>query len=697
MLLKTLLKLFQPAGSRCQVRALLSAQAAEAGWVPERRSARGLLSNLSILVRIGLLVVVAVVTLLVTAAAFYLVERHIESATQRLVGFGRLVEQVAVLERKIGDMQFQVQTFLQYRDLAAAESFEALAAEIAAELDLLRRLDSATGAVDPIDGLRIGIAAITRQFTTVRDAAVALGLTDRTGMRGNLRTSTAAVEQELNAWPNIDDLMSRMLEMRLYEKDYIIYGDDRVLRKHRKAFNEFDFNLSGSQLDPTTQQRLAGLARTYFDDMKDFADANEAFRQNVAVFTVLLDGLSPTFRELFQYARDNMAQAELEKERVRTEAISRVVVVGLVLLGCFALLTLLLVRSITRPLASIERATVRLSRGDRDSKIPGQERRDEIGAMARAVEVFRRNAEEVERLKQEEEIAERRRKEEFEQMLHGLSHSLETEVQSTVQAVMEEASGIAKLAEQMNAAAKRTGEQAEGVAGAAREATASVQTVAGATEQLAGSARDIGRQMAEVTSITRDAVNQGEQTRAAIGNLADSAKNIGIAADLISQIASQTNLLALNATIEAARAGEAGRGFAVVANEVKSLAGQTAKATDQISNQISAVRAAVDHVISNIQHIQSVIVRIDGIAGTITSSVSQQGSATESISVSATSAANGTTEVSERISAVSQDASQTRTLAQTLDAKAVEVSDQVRTLRERLMSILRDSEEFSAA
>ena len=262
--------------------------------------------------------------------------------------------------------------------------------------------------------------------------------------------------------------------------------------------------------------------------------------------------------------------------------------------------------------------------------------------------------------------------------------------------VIEQAAGIAELAERLSAAARRTGEQSAGVAEAARDATANVQTVALSTEELATSSRAIGSQVAEVMDIVKRAVGQGEQTRQVVAKLADAARNIGDAAKLITGIASQTNLLALNATIEAARAGEAGKGFAVVASEVKVLATQTGQATDRISGQIVAVQGAAETVIFHIHEVQEVISRIDAIAGRIAGSVTDQGSATETISRNATSAANGTGEVSQRITAVSEDASETRGLALVLDNSAVVVSTQVKHLKERLNQLLNESRSLDA-
>jgi methyl-accepting chemotaxis protein len=308
--------------------------------------------------------------------------------------------------------------------------------------------------------------------------------------------------------------------------------------------------------------------------------------------------------------------------------------------------------------------------------------------MARAIEVFRRNAEEMERLKALDEIKEREHKEEFAARLSSLANALESEVQSTVMAVMEQASGIAALAERMKAAAGRTGEQSSGVAEAAREATAGAHSVAAASEELARTSSEIGYQMSEVGGIIRNAVTKSEDTRRVVAALNDAAQSIGDVVGLIAEIAGQTNMLALNATIEAARAGESGRGFSVVAEEVKVLAARTSQATGRITGQIDAVRRAAAMVTAHLVDVQEVIQRIDTIAETVIGSVADQGGATESISRSATTAADGAGEVSRRITAVSQDAGETRKLADTIDDHAADVSEKVGRLKDRLISLV---------
>ncbi|UEM05107.1 methyl-accepting chemotaxis protein [Skermanella rosea] len=658
----------------------------------------GILSRLGIGTRVGLLVIVALATVFVMVGLFLLADRHMNQATGRLGSFGNLVVLAASAERRVADLQIQARDFIANRDSRAAADFRTRAAEVDRLLDRIAAHPATGTAAGQVDAMRSTLRRAAEQFAGVEETLKVMGLDEESGLRGKLRASVGAVETELRKWPigMVAQTYVRMLTMRVVEKDFLLYGDIGVMGAHRKAFREFEFGMMDSGLDAPTQEALVTLATAYRADLAALVEHQGKLVQEVAAFNTALAAMPGRFAGLFDFASAGMEAARTDKDYVR-DAIGRTgLIAGAGIIVLFLLFSLVLVRSITRPLRSIERAMQRLATGDRSSIVPGAMRRDEIGAMARAIEVFRSNAEEMERLKAEDEIKERRRKEEFAARLASLASALESEVQSTVMAVVEQATGIADLADRLSAAARRTGEQSAGVAEAARDATANVQTVAFSTEELATSSRAIGSQVAEVMDIVKRAVGQGEQTRQVVAKLADAARNIGDAAKLITGIASQTNLLALNATIEAARAGEAGKGFAVVASEVKVLATQTGQATDQISGQIVAVQGAAETVIFHIHEVQEVISRIDAIAELITGSVTDQGSATETISRNATSAANGTGEVSQRITAVSEDASETRGLALVLDNSAVVVTTQVKHLKERLNQLLNESRSLDA-
>jgi methyl-accepting chemotaxis protein len=337
-------------------------------------------------------------------------------------------------------------------------------------------------------------------------------------------------------------------------------------------------------------------------------------------------------------------------------------------------------RLIARPVHAMTVAMERLARGDVSADVPSQERRDEIGEMARAVAVFRDNIERTARLEQEKETAARAaaarsaHRETLTESFNGaMEHVLET-VMRTVRQVHSSSDGLqntAVLASQQGAA----------VATAAEQSASNVNTVAAAAEQMGASVQEIARQISTTVAIAADAVAGAQRANATMSSLDESARRIGEVVDLIKTIASQTNLLALNATIEAARAGEAGKGFAVVAGEVKGLANQTSKATEEISAQIGAVQTSTQDAVESIRSVGDIIDRVSGIVTSIASAVEQQSAATQEIVRSVQQAAAGNGEITRNIADLSRAAGETGDMARIMFTAASELLDEAETLR----------------
>ena len=333
-----------------------------------------------------------------------------------------------------------------------------------------------------------------------------------------------------------------------------------------------------------------------------------------------------------------------------------------------ALLAFLLGRGMSRPLTAITDVMNRLSSGDTDVTIPGGNRKDELGSMAGAVDVFRRNMIEARTLREAQEAAKQQTEEEKKTLQREMADRFEADVKSVVGAVARATEDMQRVTAKITASVNGTSEQAAAAAAASEEASASVNTVAAATEQLASSVAEIGRQVTHSSDVADAAVPRPGQTTEMVGSLAAAGEKIGDVLRLISAIASQTNLLALNATIEAARAGEAGRGFAVVASEVKELASQTAKATEEIAGQVAAIQSSTGNCVAAIGGIGDTIRQISGIATTIAAAVEQQGSATREIARSVQQVAAGTSEVAVNVAGASHAADQSRALADSVSA-----------------------------
>jgi len=352
----------------------------------------------------------------------------------------------------------------------------------------------------------------------------------------------------------------------------------------------------------------------------------------------------------------------------------------------FALLVMggmffLLGRSIVNPITAMTLAMRKIAAGETSTVIPAQERHDEVGAMAQSVQVFKDNMIEATKLRGEQDVLKARADADRKLLLSRMADDFESGVRASLDTLAGAATEMQATSKSMSTTASEASHQATTVAVVAEQASANVQTVAAATEELSSSVSEIGRQVTESTQIAGQAVAEANRTNVTVQGLSAAAQKIGDVVKLISDIASQTNLLALNATIEAARAGEAGRGFAVVANEVKSLASQTAKATDEISSQVSAMQGATADAVQAIESIGRTISSINEIASAISIAVEQQGSATREIARSVQEAAQGTGQVSSNISGVNQSADKTGAAANKVLSSAEQLSGQASKLR----------------
>ncbi|MBB4266858.1 methyl-accepting chemotaxis protein [Roseospira visakhapatnamensis] len=364
------------------------------------------------------------------------------------------------------------------------------------------------------------------------------------------------------------------------------------------------------------------------------------------------------------------------------------VAVGIVV-GLMALLHILLRGIVTRPVSTLQAAMSRLAEGDVSVSVPSTERGDEIGGMANAVQVFKENSRKIEALQAEQEAAHRRNARRVRTEMFALTNALDEEVRSAIAIVQQQTEAMHGAAVEMASAVQHTETGAGAASSASQESSASVDAVAAAAEEMASSISEISRQVSGASDIAHRAARQAEGTNDRIQGLAEAADKIGEVVNLISDIAKQTNLLALNATIEAARAGEAGKGFAVVANEVKTLATQTAKATDDIAEQIGGMQAATRDAVEAIQGIVSVIREINEITTAVSAAVEEQTAATGEISQNAQQAAHSTQEASDNIAAVSGSAETTGRHAGDVRQSAKEVRERVQQMQESLERIVR--------
>ena len=412
--------------------------------------------------------------------------------------------------------------------------------------------------------------------------------------------------------------------------------------------------------------RLEGVTDIMKGALDTFAGRFDTLSSaRLAAMQIERESMIPLVDQLVK-ASDDQRAVEVSKRGVLEAAMKSsmhatvLIEAGVALVGLLIALPLAwwIAANVTRPVLALTDALGQLSAGARDIDVPARQRGDEIGQMARAVEILRLSAQAADQAAAER-AADLTAQAARATRLGGLSAEFEREVGALLHRLDAASGQLRGTAQVMHETAADTNEQSDAVTRAAGEATGSVQTVAAAAEELSSSIREISRQVANSSAIAQQAATDAGRTDALVGRLADTAQKIGEVVELISSIAGQTNLLALNATIEAARAGDAGKGFAVVASEVKSLAAQTARATGEIGAQISAIQAATGEAVTAIGGIARTINELSGIGASIAAAVEQQGAATTEIARSVQEAAGGTQLVADRIVRVRHAAGET--------------------------------------
>ena len=466
----------------------------------------------------------------------------------------------------------------------------------------------------------------------------------------------------------------------------------------------------GKEFVDRAKKRFGIDLAVYSYDGKDFKKLSSTFGDEVVATAGELKGVldgQPLRRDaaiggrpsalylgqIKNYAGQPVGILEVIKDTTEYEAAAassqRNLILGTIaiLFGAIVL-AFLLGRGLSRPLAAITAVMNRLSGGEIDVTIPGSERRDELGTMAGAVDVFRRSMIEARGMREAQEASKHQTELEKKALQRQMADRFEADVKSVVAAVAQATTDMQRVAGEIATSVNGTSQRAAAAAAASDEASGSVNAVAAATEQLASSVAEIGRQVTHSSQVAENAVVKAGQTTEMVGSLASAAEKIGDVLRLIGAIASQTNLLALNATIEAARAGEAGRGFAVVASEVKGLASQTAKATEEIAGQVAAIQSATGDCVTAISGISDTIREISAIATTIAAAVEEQDSATREIARSVQQAATGTGEVSLNVTGASQSADQSRTLADNVATATNQLSQQADALNKSVDTFL---------
>jgi methyl-accepting chemotaxis protein len=524
---------------------------------------------------------------------------------------------------------------------------------------------------------RVALGDAMKQMSAGRDLLLAEGAKLTTGARKLVDALRKTTFAQSAATLEAEMLMVQVANWRFMasrdQKDVATFKDSIKKAQLQIAdLEKYDLPL---QLYEVFEQIKAGLTAyaTSFDRAStNLLLGNDIYYKDVTPLTVAaiakMDKITGSIQQAF--ARTTADTNERIAGTITTQEIvaGAVTVLGL-------LIAFLIARGIIGPLSGLTSGMKQLADGNFGVVLPGLARKDEVGDMAQAVETFKVKAEqkardEAEAKVEQDQLAAAQRKRD----MVKLADNFEGAVGEIVETVSSASTELEASAGTLTSSAERSQQLTTMVAAASEEATTNVQSVASATEEMASSVNEISRQVQESARIANEAVDQARKTNDRVGELSQAAGRIGDVVELINTIAGQTNLLALNATIEAARAGDAGRGFAVVASEVKALAEQTAKATGEISQQISGIQAATQDSVAAIKEIGDTIGRMSEIASTIASAVEQQGAATQEISRNVQQAAHGTQQVSSNITDVQRGASETGSASSQVLAAAQSLS-----------------------
>ncbi len=552
--------------------------------------------------------------------------------------------------------------------------------------DLSKEADNETGQenIRIISGI---ISEYETQFKTVVADRLAIGLDEKSGLRGELRSAVHDVEERLKEL-KADDLTILMLMMRRHEKDFLLRLNDKYIGRIDKRVNEFADALKQSSASTSEQKELLALLDKYHRSFNKLATVRLALIPKEKKLSALYAQGGPSLDALSEEAKlaysDDAAKAEANAELVQLVVAALIAFTAVVVFGVGSWIS----KSLSGALNGLTQIMEDLSKGERNIEVPGADKSNEIGKISRSLLVFQNSLAENDRLNTAQE--ESQAQEIKAQNLRRLIANFDSEITKVIGQVDTAIKSMSQSAPTMRDAANQVREKCSFSAGSATQASENVQSVASASEELSVSIGEIGRKVEQSTSVTQAAVQQADDTQNIMDELAGSTQKIGQVVGLINDIAEQTNLLALNATIEAARAGEAGKGFAVVASEVKNLSNQTSKATEEIASQIEGVQETSAKAAQAIGDISTTIAQVHEIASEIAAAVEQQAAATSEIARNVEQTADLTHSMSHSLTETSNTASETEQAAGNVLSTADDLSAQSRNLNSSIQDFLKE-------
>lgn len=649
--------------------------------------------SLSVKARIHALSVITAFGLLVIGSVFWWSQGRVSQAVLAAHESSTLGAKVSTLATQTGEMRYLEKGYLGTPTETGFRNFNEGLAEAQTTLSNIGQHSLANQLTVEVGNVTDALVGVSEAFGDLDGIQQQIGYDGDSGLNAVLSRTAGGVQKRLKkemnfgGGPDFEKLARAILAVQLSEKEFTLAQSDVALGNFEVSFSRFQRLMKKAYIPNEIKAELNANMNEYRIAFDSYTAAMTSRATTVERLETLFDLVPPNVAMVTNFVDNVEATAARDLASIQALSTTLIAIVLLGLLVTLSALAVLIGRSIANPLLRLQKAMEALAGGQVDVDLPKATGKDEISAMTRTVSVFRDNAIEKLALAQAQEHENATRDARVHR-LEELITSFEGTVSTALGSLDSSTGELQQTSKSMETASDDVATQAEEASGAVRVAAESVTSAAGATEELANSITEISGQASMSTDVAKRAVESASGTFETMKQLSDAADRIGEVMGLIRDIANQTNLLALNATIEAARAGEAGKGFAVVAAEVKQLADQTSKATEDIAIQVEAIQGSSSNAVMAIEQVSDIISEMESLASSVASAVTQQDEAVNSIAENVNRASSRSEEGADRMNAVGSAADHARSTGEEVERLAESLAEQGTLIRREIATFL---------